>query len=383
MIRFERLRYIPYPRLTLVAAALFLVFMLSTARAVYASVAGEHVIRVHDEGQTVGFYTNADTLKDALEQADIRLDSYDRTEPSLDTELDAGSYEVNVYRARPVTIRDGVSEVKVLSAYRTPRQVVEHAGITIQKEDVVSLAPARDAVLDGAAEVLTIDRALAFTFDFYGKTNPAYTQGKTVGDMLKEKDITLGVNDVVVPDRSTPMQAGMLVRLYRDGKQTVTQEEDVPFETDKIQDADKDIGFKEVKTPGQNGRRTVTYEIVMENGVEVSRKEVNSTVIKQPVKQVEIVGTKSKNVFSGEFAEAMARLRQCESGGNYANKRNPSYRGAYQFGYTTWGNYGGFYDPADAPPPVQDQAALELYQRRGWQPWPHCTQKLGLQDIYR
>ena len=117
----------------------------------------------------------------------------------------------------------------------------------------------------------------------------------------------------------------------------------------------------------------------MRNGQEVDRKEIQSVEIEKPSEQVEIVGAKPN--FNGDFAAALAKLRACEAGGDYANKRNPSYRGAYQFGYTTWGYYGGYYDPADAPPEVQDQAARDLYVRRGWQPWPHCGS--GLPDTFR
>ncbi|HVE80741.1 MAG TPA: transglycosylase family protein [Candidatus Dormibacteraeota bacterium] len=76
--------------------------------------------------------------------------------------------------------------------------------------------------------------------------------------------------------------------------------------------------------------------------------------------------------------DVWAKLRQCESGGNYANKRNPKYRGAYQFDYGTWGGYGGYNDPADAPPEVQDAKARDTQARRGWSPWPACSSKLGL-----
>ena len=351
-------------------------FRMSAAETNRPLESGEHVITLHDDGSQQGFYTKAKTLRAALEQAKVRLDPNDRTEPSLDQELVASSYEVNIYRAGPVIVRDSGAETKVISAYRTGEQIAKHAGIALNDEDISTLAPSKDVVVEGAAEVLTIDRALPFTFVFYGQTSQSYTQAKTVGEMLDQKKITLGKNDTVEPSKDTPMSANMTVKLWRNGKQTMTQEEDVDFEIEKVKDADREVGFREVKTPGEKGKKTVTYEIIMENGVEVSRKSINEIVTKQPVKQVETVG--SKSAFSGDLAGAFAALRQCESGGNYANKRNPMYRGAYQFGYGTWANYGGYYDPADAPPEVQDQAALELYQRRGWQPWPACTSKLGL-----
>src|SRR5207237_10716223 len=65
-----------------------------------------------------------------------------------------------------------------------------------------------------------------------------------------------------------------------------------------------------------------------------------------------------------------ARLRMCESSNNYADKYNPKYRGAYQIGFREWQvDLGLAGDPADAPPAVQDAAALRLWQARGWTPW--------------
>lgn len=67
-----------------------------------------------------------------------------------------------------------------------------------------------------------------------------------------------------------------------------------------------------------------------------------------------------------------AALRQCESGGDYHNRRNGTYRGAYQFSRSTWASVGGKGDPADAAPAEQDMRATVLYQRRGRAPWPNC-----------
>ena len=257
-----------------------------------AASAGERIITIHDDSDTKGFITKEKTLRAALKEADIAVDENDRTEPSLDTELTANSYQVNIYRARTVVVKDGASATKIITSYRTGQQIVKQAKLDVHDEDILTLSTSVNPLTDGAAEVLTIRRATEFTFDFYGKVANSYTQEKTVGDMLRAKNITLGVDDVVVPGRETPIAAGMKVRLYRNGVQTVTQEEPVAFETEQIKDATRDKGYKEVKTAGKDGKRMVTYEVTVENGIEVSRKEINSTVTEEPVKQVEIVGTK-------------------------------------------------------------------------------------------
>jgi hypothetical protein len=72
-------------------------------------------------------------------------------------------------------------------------------------------------------------------------------------------------------------------------------------------------------------------------------------------------------------SDAWARLRNCESGGNYqAVSPSGKYRGAYQFDLRTWQSVGGTGDPVDASPEEQDLRARILYDRSGARPWPQC-----------
>lgn len=67
----------------------------------------------------------------------------------------------------------------------------------------------------------------------------------------------------------------------------------------------------------------------------------------------------------------LQRIAACESNG-YGDRRNPTYRGRYQFDRQTWASVGGSGDPADASPEEQDMRARMLYASRGSQPWPRC-----------
>jgi len=79
----------------------------------------------------------------------------------------------------------------------------------------------------------------------------------------------------------------------------------------------------------------------------------------------------------GPTEEQWARLRRCESGGNYrAISRSGRYRGAYQFDQRTWEGIGGRGDPAAATPAEQDVRAKILHSQRGWRPWPVCGRQL-------
>ena len=342
---------------------------------------GQRLVIIHDRGTERGVMTKATTLREVFEEADIPLDKNDRVEPGLDETLVANNYQVNVYRARPVVIVDGPVKQLVMSAYQTPKQIAEHAGIALRDEDEADVDFTNNLLGDGASIRMSVDRAMPVALTLYGKKETVYTQATNVDDFLREKKIALGKDDDMSLARTTALTADIELKIWRNGKQTMTQEEDVAFETEKIKDANREVGFKQIDKPGEKGKKMVTYEIVMQDGIEVSRTAIQSVVTKQPVSQVETVGTKSSTTFSGDFAGALARLRSCE--GSYTSNTGNGYYGAYQFDIQTWGGYGGYANASLAPPAVQDEKAWLTYQRRGWSPWPSCSKSMGLQDIYR
>ena len=366
----------------MLVSGLFFVNQALADAAKPAAKAGEKLVTIYDRGVEKTIVTKARTIREALKLAKFSIDErQDVVEPSLDSEMVAEKYNINIFRARPITIVDGNKRLKITTAEQTPALIAKAAGIEVFEEDKTTLSNSDNMAVDGANMVMKIDRASMVNFVLYGKESVIRTHTKTVGELLKEKNIDLKKDDTLSVDRSAKIIPGMKIELWRNGKQTITAEEDVKFEIEKVQDANRDSGYREVKQAGENGKKNVTYEIEMKNGVEVSRKEIASVVTKEPKKQIEIVGTKSSTSFSGSFSEALARLRSCE--GNYKSNTGNGYYGAYQFDKRTWGNYGGYELASDAPAAVQDEKAWQTYKARGWQPWPTCKVKMGLQDIYR
>lgn len=279
---------------------------------------GGRLVTIHDRGSERVILTKAQTIGDALGEAHVSLDTHDRIEPHRETPLEATSYTVNIYRARPVIVVDGLVRQKVMTAEQTPTGIAADAGVMLHDEDRTSLAASTDIVADGAGEIMTIGRAMAFTLTLYGTQTTAYTQAKTVGDMLQEKHIRLEKNDTVsVPD-DTIITPGMQVAIWRNGVQTVTQEEVIPFGTKQIQAPDQPVGYKQVQTPGQNGKKMVTYQINMQNGAEVNRTEIQSVALQQAVEQVEVVGTKA-NLPAGSHEDWMAAAGMSAANYGYIN----------------------------------------------------------------
>ena len=203
-----------------------------------AANSGERLVSIHDRGVEQTIVTNARTVRQALEAANVRVDSKDVVEPNIDMALSGTKYQVNIYRAKLVTVVDGAVSRQIMTAEKTPLRIARAAGVKLYTEDKISFANPDNLLVSGASLMMKIDRAK---------------------------------------------------------QRTVTEEVEIDFEVEQMRDFNHPIGYKEIKQLGEKGVRKVTYQVQAENGVEVSRQEISSEVTKNPKKQVEIVGTKPLN----------------------------------------------------------------------------------------
>ena len=273
------------------------------------------MLTIHDRGDEQVVITKAGTLGEALKLAGIEISAgHDVVEPSLDSELVASNYSINIYRARPITVVDGVVKKNITTAEQTPERIAKAAGITIYSEDQTDFSAPSDMLSNGSSQVMSIDRATVVQFTLYGKHAEVRTRATTVEEFLKEKSIKIGSNDYLSVDRGQAISAGMAIELWREGKQTVTVEEEVDFEIEKVQDANREVGYREVKTPGVKGKRNATYEIEMKNGQEASRTEIASVTIEEPKRQVEIIGAKLPTPTNPTEAQAIGKEMMLAAG---------------------------------------------------------------------
>ena len=269
------------------------IFAVAGKNSAKATGQGNKILTVFESGQKTSFKTNAKTVREALKAQKINFSKEDSVEPGLDEELTGAEYSINIYRAKPVVIEDGELKTKILTAAQTPRQIAEKTDLNVHNEDKLAFEESGNILEDGSINTLKITRAKEISVDLFGKTESFRTQAKTVEDFLKEKKIVLGKDDGISIDLKTQISNGLNFRIWRNGKQTLTVEEPTDFQTETIQDANKDSGYKEIKEAGEKGTKSVTYEVEMQNGKEISRKKINETEIKAAKKQVVIVGTKT------------------------------------------------------------------------------------------
>ncbi len=332
----------------------------------------KRVVQLSIDGQRRVVVSSASTVKDILTEHGVALKSGDVVEPDADTVVDQPNYNINVYTASPAVVEDEGKFIQVVTGYRSARKIAAAAGVTLYPEDKADLQQVNDfSSTRTLGYKVTIDRAVPVQLIINGQLVSLRTHAETVGALLNERQITYKSTDLQGVSATTPVASGMRVVLAETSQETVTQLEDVAPGTQTIYDANLPAGQTQTRRSGVAGRKQVTYLVDKAAGQETKRAVLEERLITPAIDAIVVRGTRAA-VSSGPSAEKWAKLRFCESGGNYANKRNPLYRGAYQFDFRTWNNYGGYYDPADAPPEVQDAAAFALYARRGAAPWPVC-----------
>ena len=218
----------------IIAAAATSGLLLSGAFVVAEEYTGHNVFAVSlDNGSKVELKAKKGTVREILIANDIPFGADDRVEPGLDTKVNGGE-TINIYKAHEITIVDGDTT-------------------TVRK-----------------------------------------TTYKKVGDILKELNITLGENDRVTPDLNKEVATVDTIKIVRDGKATEVKKEEIKFETKEEKDDSKYVDEKVTKVEGKNGEKEVTYNVVRENGKEISREVVSEKVLTEATAKVVVVGTKQR-----------------------------------------------------------------------------------------
>ena len=190
-------------------------------------------VTFYDEGKKLTVKTDAKTVGEAIERANIVLNASDKVEPSLETEINANNFFINIYRARPVVVKDGKITKYIMTANRDLKMIAREAGLVIYDGDEIDFVPNNDFLEVGAATTY---------------------------------------------------------KITRNGGRTLTIEEEIPFNERTEKDYNLAPGVSEVRQLGEVGVKKTTYNILYVDNVEVSRELLSEEVIKEPVERIVAVG---------------------------------------------------------------------------------------------
>lgn len=194
---------------------------------------GAKFVTFYDDGGKLTVKTEAKTVREAINRADIVINAGDIVEPGLDTEINADNFYINIYRARPVIVKDGKVTKYLMTASYDLKTIAKEAGLTLYDGDEVEFVPNEGFLEAGVANVY---------------------------------------------------------KITRNGGRTLTIEEEIPFSERTEKDYNLEPGKSEVRQLGEVGIKKVSYNVLYVDGVEVSRELISEEVTKSPVERVVAVG---------------------------------------------------------------------------------------------
>ena len=228
--------------------------------------------------------TSALFTDDILAQAGINLSSEDEV---IRVDSD-GVISLTVVRAfdAEVIFRGKSFPVKVAGG--TVKEAIESAGITLSGAETVT--PSLETVVTkGMSIEIVADSYVVLTAD--GETSEIATKAKTVGEFLKETGVKLSKDDILSASESDEIYDGIEITIKRvEYKEEVrTEYIDYDFVTEETDDMY--LGVTSVERYGEEGEKEVTYKCKYVDGELEDEEIVKEKVVKEPVDQLELVGT--------------------------------------------------------------------------------------------
>lgn len=117
--------------------------------------------------------------------------------------------------------------------------------------------------------------------------------GSTVQQVLQLAGIELGALDLVEPPSYTVLTDGTEVRVTRRSERFEIEQLVIPFSRQTVSNEGLPTGETRLLQPGENGMEEITYRVLEEEGVEVSRQPAKRTVVLEPRAEILMVGTQA------------------------------------------------------------------------------------------
>lgn len=339
-------------------------------------------IAIAVDGEVVEVRSYEDTVREALTAAGVEIGPDDRVRPGIHAPV-ADGLGIEVLRAVPVALQvDGRTHL-VPVAGETVEDVLVAAGIGDVRG--LSITPDPSTPLTETRHVEVVDPVTA-RIEADGQTHVVHLRSGTVADALDLARVRVRDRDELsVPEGTVLTDDMRTITVTRRDTERVVEEVELPFEeqvvsTDELFD-DQEVVVQE----GATGLRRDTYRVLRVDGREVERELVAEQVVTEPVDRVVHVGTTPRPAPvpppppSTQDDSVWDRLAQCESGGNWST--HGTYHGGLQFHPDTWNRWKPSGYPAYAYEASREQQIVvgkRLQAARGWAPWPHCSQALGL-----
>ncbi|WP_415818392.1 ubiquitin-like domain-containing protein [Mesobacillus thioparans] len=267
-------------------SASFLVFAAALGFFMYEG--SKKTVALTLDGEERVIKTHATTIQDIFNDLDISLRSEDYLSLAAHTKV-KDNLSIVWKPAKQVEVIQDQENKKYWTAADTVGDFLKEQKIVINEHD--KLSPNPDAKLKQDVKI-AIQRAFPLKLTVGGKEQEVWSTSTTVADFLSQQGITLNEMDRVEPALKQTVTKDAVINVTRVEKVTDVVEEPISYAVITQKDSKLEKGKQKVVTEGQEGLLSKEYEVVLENGKEVSRKLVSEKTMKEKKDKVVAMGTK-------------------------------------------------------------------------------------------
>jgi hypothetical protein len=123
-----------------------------------------------------------------------------------------------------------------------------------------------------------------------GAREHTFDLGLTVREAVAHAGIALGELDRLSPPPFTLISDGLLIVITRVTETLETEVVELPYASQIVHNEDLPEGERRLLQVGQTGREELTYRVVFEDGLQVSRSVVRRVTVQDPVPEIIMVG---------------------------------------------------------------------------------------------
>ncbi|MCI3986735.1 ubiquitin-like domain-containing protein [Bacillus vallismortis] len=276
-------------KVILVAACLLLA---GSGTAYAAHELTKQSVSVSINGKKKHIRTHAKTVGDLLETLDIETRDEDKITPAKQTKITA-DMDVVYEAAKPVKLTINGKEKTLWSTAKTVGALLDEQDVDVKEHDQID--PAIDTDISKDMQI-NIEPAFQVTVNDAGKQKKIWTTSTTVADFLKQQKMNIKDEDKIKPALDAKLTKGKAdITITRIEKVTDVVEEKIAFDVKKQEDASLEKGEEKVVQKGKEGKLKKHFEVVKENGKEVSRELVKEETAEQSKDKVIAVGTKQSS----------------------------------------------------------------------------------------
>ncbi|MBG9769305.1 ubiquitin-like domain-containing protein [Bacillus vallismortis] len=249
-------------------------------------------VSVSINGKKKHIRTHAKTVGDLLETLDIKTRDEDKITPAKQTKITA-DMDVVYEAAKPVKLTINGKEKTLWSTAKTVGALLDEQDVDVKEHDQIDPAIDTDILKDMQ---INIEPAFQVTVNDAGKQKKIWTTSTTVADFLKQQKMNIKDEDKIKPALDAKLTKGKAdITITRIEKVTDVVEEKIAFDVKKQEDASLEKGEEKVVQKGKEGKLKKHFEVVKENGKEVSRELVKEETAEQSKDKVIAVGTKQSS----------------------------------------------------------------------------------------